>query len=145
MVCGAWEVWHEWGGLKVWSLADAGLNNADHRMVTGTLKTRRKKEVKKKANEKKAWRRKDKGDRGFWEDLKEVSEEMMGRWCNEIDAKKEIWNDEGREVCEEVWQDWLSVHNHVAEKGIGYQKARRRGREQGEDEQKDSGASEKEE
>ena len=60
LVCVAWEVWYVEAGLQ-----------ADHRMVTGTLKTRKKKEGKKKASEKKAWRRRDKGDLSFWEDLVE--------------------------------------------------------------------------
>ena len=60
LVCVAWEVWYAWGGMRVWDTVEAGLQ-ADHRMVTGTLKTRKKKEGKKKASEKKAWRRRDKG------------------------------------------------------------------------------------
>lgn len=62
----------------------------------------------------------------FWEDLVEVSEKKMGRWCNELMEKIEMWKEEEREVSEEVWQDWLIVHNEVAEAGIGYQKARKK-------------------
>ena len=38
-----------------------GTASGPHRMVTGTLKTRKKKEGKKEASEKKAWRRRDGG------------------------------------------------------------------------------------
>ena len=41
LVCVAWEVWYAWGGMRVWDTVEAGLQ-ADHRMVTGTLKTRKK-------------------------------------------------------------------------------------------------------
>ena len=125
LVCVAWEAWHEWGEMKVWDMAEAGLQ-ADHRMVTGRLKTTRKKEDKKKVSEKKAWRRRDKGDMTFWEELEEVSEMMMGRWCDELVDKIGKWEEEKKQVCEELWQDWLSMHNWVAEQGIGYQKARKK-------------------
>ena len=123
-LCVAWEAWHEWGQMKVWGLVEAGLN-ADHRMVSGTLKTRRKKDDQKKAK-KKAWRRRDKGDKSFWEELVEVSEERMGGWCDELMDKITMLEDEKKEVCEEMWQDWLNTHNQVAEAGIGYQKVRKK-------------------
>ena len=55
------------------------------------------------------------------EDLVEVSEMRMGRWCDELAEKIAWWKERGKEICEELWQDWLSMHNKVAERGIGYQ------------------------
>ena len=40
--------------------------------------------------------------------------------------EKIAWWEGGKEICEEPWQDWLSMHNKVAERGIGYQKARKK-------------------
>ena len=49
-----------------------------------------------------------------------------GGWCELIDGKIVSWEREGKEVCEEVWQDWLRAHNEAAERGVGLQKAKKR-------------------
>ena len=125
LVCVAWEAWHEWSEMKVWDVVEAGLQ-ADHRVVTGKLKMAMKTERTRKVSEKKAWRRRDKGDMSFWEELEEVSEMRMGSWCDNLLEKIVKWMEEGKDVIEELWQDWLSMHNQVAEQGIGYQKARKK-------------------
>jgi hypothetical protein len=124
LICIAWEGWHEWGGLKVWGEEESGLNS-DHRLVTGVVK------VEKRASqegevERKAWRRNDKGDSNFWDELKYQSEERMGKWCTEILDKIARWQMEGKDVCEELWKDWLYVHNEVAEEGLGYEKKKKK-------------------
>ena len=50
----------------------------------------------------------------------------MGRWHDDLAEKIAWWEEGGKEICEELWQDWLSMYNKVAESGIGHQKARKK-------------------
>jgi hypothetical protein len=127
----AWESWHEWGGMKVWDEEEAGIDS-DHRVVTGTLKVEegKRKETEGKKQERKAWRRKDRGERSFWDELEWYCTDILGRWCEMIEDKIEGWERGKKEVCEEAWKDWLAVHNEAAEKGVGYQKERKKKRDE---------------
>ena len=63
------------------------------------------------------WRARDQGDLSYWDQLRSVSDEAMGQWCD--NAKQQIKQvDQGHNVSEEVWSKWLAVHNEIAERGV---------------------------
>ena len=70
LICVSGEMWADWGELKVWQEDEGGVGG-DHRLVTGVLKRgglfRAKKG--KKVPPRRAWRRRDRGDPAFWDEL----------------------------------------------------------------------------
>ena len=117
--------------MKVWEEEFA--NISDHRLITCQLQlpegmnevVELEREAGSQTRKVQGWRRRDKGDRTFWEKMEEEGEIIMGEWVRTSDEKKpgaEIQdNKQAVEMFLESYQESL---NEVLDRGLGRKQKR---------------------
>ena len=122
LICISHQLLPSWLGTDVWEGEES--LGADHRMVVVTLKRKpmlvsAKSEGGRSSEEKtsvRVWKTRDRGDLSYWDRLRAVCDELMGWWCDHV---MERAVDQGLDIIEWIWREWLSVHNETAERGVG--------------------------
>jgi hypothetical protein len=115
--------------LKIWEEDFA--NISDHRLITCQLhlmeemkdnwELERQSEVK----EVKGWRRRDKGDRRFWEKMAEEGKQIMGEWVRSADeAVAGIAMGDNKQAVERILESYQSSLNEVLDRGVGRKQKR---------------------
>jgi len=122
--------------LKVWDEDIARIS--DHRLITCEIIIKEaKKEAKVKNQEdqlessegemkekKRGWKRRDNGDRKFWDRLKVASNEIMGEWSHTVKIENKVNNVE--EYIENTLGKYQECLDEALIKGVGKTKNRKK-------------------
>jgi len=123
LICISHQLLQNWVGTDTWKGVETVAS--DHQMVVAKL-TRKQERAKVEAVKNceegcnvRVWRTRDRGDLSYWDQLRSVSNEMMGMWSDEAEQQIKQAVDQEQNVAEWIWRHWLSAHNEAAERGVG--------------------------
>ena len=123
LICISHQLLQNWVGTDTWKGVETVAS--DHQMVVAKL-TRKQERAKVEAVKNceegcnvRVWRTRDRGDLSYWDQLRSVSNEMMGMWSDEAEQQIKQAVDQEQNVTEWIWRHWLSAHNEAAERGVG--------------------------